>query len=142
MSGPPAGSDLPRMASKYLTPQGWYDLCRHWYPPGEKNRLPDTLPGRSVIDEFGGINFTAPRIAWVAGEYDPWYPSIKAPQPSTPDNPYYLIPKGGHAWDSTAYYNLADEPDFMQTVHRGLLADLGRWIEVFKQKKGRGPKGN
>lgn len=89
------------------------------------------LPTQTAIDDFGRLNHTAPRIAWVAGEYDPWGPSITAPQVSTPDNPSYLIPKGGHAWDAMAYYNLSDEPDVMQTVHRGLLADVSRWVKEF-----------
>lgn len=80
---------------------------------------------------MGRLNYTAPRIAWVAGEYDPWGPSIKQKQESTPDNPFYLIPKGGHAWDAFALQNLFDEPDFMQTVHRGLLADVSRWVKEF-----------
>lgn len=135
LTGPPAGSDLPRVASKYLDVQGWDDLCRHLFPPGQKNRLPDNMPGRSLIDELGGLNYTAPRIAWVAGEYDPWYPSIKGKQEPTPENPFYFIPKGGHCWDSYALYNLSDEPEFMQTVHRGLLADVARWVDEFKGQK-------
>jgi hypothetical protein len=47
------------------------------------------------------------------------------------EQPVLLIPKGEHAWDAFAFQNLSDKPDFMQTVHRGLLADVSRWVREF-----------
>lgn len=64
----------------------------------------DTEPNVDEINQYGGFDIEAERLAFIGGEWDSWrWASTQAPnarqRPDTLDKPVFVIPDAVHHWD-------------------------------------------
>lgn len=113
-----------------------------------------TLPDVSIINKYGGHNFSYPRVAIIDGMADPWRPATPhadtAPKrESTDEEPFILVDipatdvwdgmRGAvHHWDQ---YGLSDEeldqgekpPGAISDVHQEVVRFVGVWLQAWKK---------
>ncbi|OTA33826.1 hypothetical protein BTJ68_08081 [Hortaea werneckii EXF-2000] len=68
-------------------------------------------PNTTTVNKYGGYDISYPRLAFIDGEWDPWRPATPhafdygAPhRPSTPSEPFILIPDAVHHWDENGVF--------------------------------------
>ena len=114
--------------------------CTWAFPAGQFNSIPPT-PNLTYYNNYGDLNFSADRLAFIDGEQDVWldvcYHSNDAPpRYSTDLHPELLIQSGGHHWDSYGILDIDAEPQFIQQAHlweirvvTRYLRDFGSWVK-------------
>ncbi|KAI0480174.1 serine carboxypeptidase S28-domain-containing protein [Xylariaceae sp. FL0804] len=130
--------------------QQWCKPARppQWaFPAGDYNAIPST-PNLTVYGQYGGLNFSADRLAFVDGSADVWLGlcvhSPDAPaqeQVQTTADPSYLHPRqlingAGHHWDSYGVLDVAAEPQFIRETHRWQMRVVRKWLDDFGGWKG------
>jgi len=117
------------------------EMCTLAFPPGVYNRIP-AAPDVARWNAYGGLNFSADRLAFIDGNHDVWldgcYHANGVDRPlleSSTLHPEYLIVSGGHHWDSTAntYAGIAAEPQFIREAHKWEIRTVRRWLAAFEE---------
>lgn len=111
------------------------EICQLAFPPGKYNAIPAS-PDLDRWNGYGGLNFSADRLALIDGEHDPWldacYHSNGAPERASSDlHPEYLIQVGGHHWDSTGILDIPGEPQFIREAHYWEIRTVKKWLKGF-----------
>lgn len=97
------------------------------------------------INQWGGFNFSYPRLAIIDGEHDPWRQAtphaIGLPdRVSTTDEPFILIDLAVHHWDENSLFpnqtTATLPPTTITDVHAQEVAFVTSWVEEWKQAKG------
>jgi hypothetical protein len=136
MPAPAAGK--PSIVSRRITPEYDLKIFHQAYPPGNHFAMPD-MPDVYEVNRLGGLAIAANRLAVIAGDGDPWWPVTPAAGPeygvplrtSSTQQPYYLIPDGGHCYDAGTK---PSEPKRIQDVHAFQVEFLGEWLKQFKPR--------
>ncbi len=138
-----APSSYPSLIMNVLQVDYTQQWCTWAFPPGRYNKIPST-PDLNSFNHFGGFNFSAPRLAFIDGNIDPWldlcYHSNSAPLRTADvgiSGEEYLIAGAGHHWDSTGILDVAAEPLFIQQAHFWEIRTVQKWLSTFEDwKKG------
>lgn len=115
------------------------EQCTLAFPPGKYNTVPDS-PDIGRWNAYGGLNFSADRLAFIDGNHDPWldgcYHSNLGPQRYSSDlHPAYLIVDGGHHWDSNGILDVESEPQFIREAHKWQIRTVRKWLRKFPDWK-------
>ena len=134
-----APSSGPSLISRVLTVNYTQQWCEWAFPKGQFNSIPDT-PELDHYNQYGDLNFTADRLAFIDGNTDVWldvcYHSNDAPaRYSTDLNPEYLIAGAGHHWDSYGILDVAAEPQFIEQAHLWEIRTVRKWLRDFTSWK-------
>ncbi|KAK7748724.1 hypothetical protein SLS53_000747 [Cytospora paraplurivora] len=98
------------------------------------------------INQYGGFNFSYPRVAIVDGQHDPWRAAtphaIGLPdRVSTTSEPFILIPTGVHHWDENGLFpnetTASLPPAFIKETQAEEVDFVKAWLEEWKQEKGK-----
>ncbi|PQE06585.1 extracelular serine carboxypeptidase protein [Rutstroemia sp. NJR-2017a BVV2] len=125
----------PSLISRVLQPDYTQQWCTWAFPPGEYNALPPVV-NTTLWNQYGGFNFSAPRLAFIDGASDVWldlcYHSNNATSPrvSSDLHPEYLITGAGHHWDSYGIKNISAEPLFIQQAHLWEIRTVKKWLKA------------
>jgi hypothetical protein len=131
-----APASPPRLISTVLQADYTQQWCNWAFPPGHYNSIPPT-PDLDRINDYGGYDVVADRLAHIDGGVDVWldicYHSHFAPSPrvSTDLRPEYLIAGGGHHWDSAGILDVAAEPDYIRNAHIWEIRTVQKWLRDF-----------
>ncbi|KAK7182016.1 hypothetical protein DPSP01_006247 [Paraphaeosphaeria sporulosa] len=127
----------PTLISRALNGSYMQSWCNYSFPPGTYSSIP-SRPDTNVINRYGGLHISAPRLALIDGEADVWvdltYHSHekKAIVVSSAEHPSYLIAGAGHHWDSsprTGIKSVADEPDYIREAHEWEIRTVKTWVK-------------
>lgn len=141
---PPPGQ--PALISRVLQIDYTQQWCDWSFPAGKYNRIPPT-PDLTYFDQYGNLNFQAPRLAFIDGNQDVWldvtYHSNLAPERVQLESQGYLHPElliatGGHHWDSygRGWQGIPSEPQFIRAAHEWEIRTVRSWLEMWKNEKG------
>ncbi|KAM3089064.1 hypothetical protein ACMFMG_000682 [Clarireedia jacksonii] len=125
----------PSLISRVLQPEYTQQWCTWAFPPGKFNALPPVV-NTTLWNQYGGFNFSAPRLAFIDGASDVWldlcYHSHNATSPriSSDLHPEYLITGAGHHWDSYGIKNISAEPPFIQQAHLWEIRTVKKWLKA------------
>lgn len=98
------------------------------------------------INQWGGFNFSYPRLAFIDGEHDPWRQAtphaVGAPErESTTDEPFWLIPTAVHHWDENGLFDNETTatlpPQKIKDVQAEEVRFVKAWLEEWKTVKSR-----
>ncbi|BGP01875.1 hypothetical protein NBRC10513v2_005515 [Rhodotorula toruloides] len=139
--GAPPDSKHPSLVSRLLTTEYTGKICRKAFPPGDLNSVP-ARPNVTAINQYGGFNFSYPRLAFVDGSEDPWiYATPHSPlaphhghRHSTTSEPFLLIKGGVHHWDENGRPS-PPEPEEIQRVHREDVEFVRAWLEEWREEQ-------
>ncbi|BGP09905.1 hypothetical protein JCM10049v2_005781 [Rhodotorula toruloides] len=139
--GAPPDSEHPSLVSRLLTTEYTSKICRKAFPPGELNSVPNR-PNVTAINQYGGFNFSYPRLAFIDGSEDPWiYATPHSPlaphhghRRSTTSEPFLLIKGGVHHWDENGRPS-PPEPEEIQRVHREEVEFVRAWLEEWREEQ-------
>ncbi|KAI0742186.1 peptidase S28 [Irpex lacteus] len=134
---PPPG--LPRIVSSLLTLEYASMTCRQAFPPGKHFTVPE-WPNITVVNELGGFDLTADKLAFIDGEVDPWRPATPHSdyandRPDTLARPFKVIPGGVHHWDENGLRKREDEPVEIQQIHGEIVEFVLEWLKDWKATK-------
>ncbi|KAL8748066.1 MAG: hypothetical protein Q9190_000151 [Brigantiaea leucoxantha] len=145
----PVPTSIPRARNKALTklrsrpvlhlsPESYNQQWCTWaFPDGVYNSIPPT-PDLSYYNNYGDLNFSADRLAFIDGNQDVWndlcYHSTNASRRYSSDlHPEYLIADGGHHWDSYGIRNVLK----LKTIDiAGWRVDTGHQGHALKSRDG------
>lgn len=145
-----AHQDKPSLVSRVLKPEYTQQWCTWAFPPGKYNKIPAT-PDLERYNVYGGSNISADRLALVGGEQDVFrdvgfFAVDQGERYSLTVEDAYLHPQmliesGGHVWDFVALnegdvWEKDKEPQFIREVHLWELRVMGKWMEMWKERKG------
>ncbi|OTA06942.1 alpha/beta hydrolase [Trichoderma parareesei] len=93
----------------------------------------------------GWYNVNTHRLAWTAGEFDPWRPATVmavdrpgGPLRSTKQHPVWVVPGAAHCGDMLVRNRNANEG--VRNVFDSEVANIKQWVQEFYEQKGK--KGN
>ncbi|KAI4247212.1 MAG: hypothetical protein L6R40_001555 [Gallowayella cf. fulva] len=90
-------------------------------PKGDYKIIPST-PDLLFYNHYGGFNFSADRLAFIAGDNDVWNNACyhldnASARYSTDLHQKYLIASAGHRWNSPGSLDVEAEPQFIRAAH-------------------------
>ncbi|EJT46697.1 hypothetical protein A1Q1_04662 [Trichosporon asahii var. asahii CBS 2479] len=131
--------------SKYLTYDVHHRVCRQSFPAGSKYQIPER-PDTEKVNCHGGREINVERVLFTAGEQDPWRPAMPNAEgvnrPNTTSQAQYLMPGGGHCWDSQGYDAIDSgggkdgnepEPDLTRNTHNFQMGIVKAWLNDWKK---------
>jgi hypothetical protein len=66
-----------------------------------------------------------------------YHSQLAPPRYSSDLQPEYLIPGGGHHWDSAGILDIAAEPQFIQQAHLWEIRIVQRWLQSWNATGGK-----
>ena len=104
------------------------------------------MPDIDSINQYGGYNIAADRLALIDGEVDPWRPagahgySEGAPhRNSTTNQPFILIPNAVHHWDENGLFDnqttSALPPRQIKRVQQEEVRFVKAWVEEWHAER-------
>jgi len=116
------------------------DYTQQWCSWAFGDSIPST-PNLTTWNQYGGLNFSADRLAFIDGEADVWrdvcYHSEDAPEREGGEK--FLLVGGGHHWDSYGILDVDAEPQYVTQAHEWEIRTVKKWLRDFPQwKKGKG----
>lgn len=115
----------------------------------EHHRRPSTgiprHPNVDIVNSLGGFSLTAPRLAFVDGQFDPWRPATPhseefafgGARANTLERPFILVKNGTHHWDENSRPEGQKEPSEIHRVHDELVRSVGKWLDDWEKEKPR-----
>ncbi|KAI7037579.1 serine carboxypeptidase [Hortaea werneckii] len=102
-------------------------------------------PNTTTVNKYGGYDISYPRLAFIDGEWDPWRPATPhafdygAPhRPSTPSEPFILIPDAVHHWDENGVFlnqtNATFPPQPVADTQRAEAEFVRGWMEEWRRE--------
>ncbi|KAM0751280.1 hypothetical protein T439DRAFT_313583 [Meredithblackwellia eburnea MCA 4105] len=141
--GAPPERTWPSLVSRLITPDYTGQVCPLAFPPQNGYTVP-ARPNTTIINQHGGYDLEADRLAFVDGSADPWLyatphsPHAKFPRKDTLLRPFKLIKgKAVHHWDENGRLD-GKEPPRIKKIHEEEVEFVKSWLADWKTKKGRG----
>ncbi|GAA94974.1 hypothetical protein E5Q_01629 [Mixia osmundae IAM 14324] len=90
-------------------------------------------PNISRVNAYGDYGLSYDRLAFIDGQFDAWveatpHASVAPPRNDTDEQPFWLIPRGGHHYDENGLLNRSAEPSQIKSVHARELAFIKKWL--------------
>ncbi|PYI16386.1 hypothetical protein BO99DRAFT_311875, partial [Aspergillus violaceofuscus CBS 115571] len=150
MPGSTVPSHIPPLVSRLLTPGFWVDMCNATYGI-------TTPPDTARINQYGGFEFSYPRVAHIGGLADPWkeaspFATGLPVRNSTAEEPMVLIRvpaeevydgmEGGvHHWDQNGVFGVEEHwagkrvvpPKGVREAQGEVIGFVGGWLGEWRQ---------
>ena len=135
----PYDADTPSLVSRVLD----VGYTQQWCSWAFGSAVPPNGPNLTYYEQYGGLNISAPRLAFIDGAQDVWNELCYHGSNATAahNNLRYgenqlLITGAGHHWDSYGILDVEAEPDFIRAAHEWEIRRVKTWLQEWDQQHG------